>query len=187
MNDRKKGHAEEMAPKPHIIFEPTVFARDAALAKWPHLDKVIASGDQLAAAFEEIKKSPMWREDARLRDIKPETVDEVLELYNEVIEDGRYVADFLTKPGEVARKLGRRPTKNALDVIVAAGKSGGSTASVVGAAVVVSVAVVGAAVTTAIVSSHADRRERILIDESGRVKLGDRTKSKRKKKPRRHV
>jgi hypothetical protein len=46
-------------------------------------------------------------------------------------------------------------------------------------------------VTTAIVSSHADRRDRILIDESGRVKLGARshiktkTKAKRKSKTRR--
>jgi hypothetical protein len=167
--------------KPHIVFEPTIFARDAVLEKWPHLHKVITSGDQLASAFEEVKKSSVWRRDPRLRDIKPETVDEVLELYNDVIEDGRYVADFLTKPAEVARKLGHEPSKKAVDVVVAAGKSSRSDAGVVGAAVVVSVAVVGAAVTTAIVSSHADRRDRILVDESGRVKLGDRAKMKKKK------
>jgi hypothetical protein len=158
--------------KPQIVFEPTVFAREAVLENWPHLHKVITSADQVAAAFEEVKKNPVWRDDPRLRDIEPETANEVLDLYNEVIADGRYVADFLSKPREVARKLGRRPTNKAIRVISAAGKGKKEDVGVVGAAVVVSVAVVAAAVTTAIVSSHADRRERILVDESGRVKLG---------------
>jgi len=88
-----------------------------------------------------------------------------------VIEDGRYISDFLTKPAEVAAQLGRRPSKKAIGVIVAAGKSPYSDSPVLAAAVVISIAVVGAAVTTAIISSHADRRDRILVDESGRVKV----------------
>jgi hypothetical protein len=177
--------------KPQIVFEPTVFAKDAVLEAWPHLHKVIGNGDQLAAAFEALKDNPAWRNDARLRDIAQETADEVLDLYNDVIADGRYVADFLSRPSGVARKLGRRVSKKAIQVIEAAGKSKRADTGPVGAAVVVSIAVVGVAVTTAIVSSHADRRDRILIDESGRVKLGARshiktkTKAKRKSKTRR--
>jgi hypothetical protein len=167
--------------KPQIVYEPTVFSHDAVLEAWPHLHKVIANGDQLAAAFEAMKDNPAWRDDARLRDISQDTADEVLDLYNEVIDDGRYVADFLSKPREVAKKLGLRVSKKAIDVILAAGKSKRSDNSAVGAAVVVSVAVVGAAITTAIVSSHADRRDRILVDESGRVKLGSRSHIKRKR------
>jgi hypothetical protein len=172
--------------KPQIVFEPTVFARDSVLEAWPHLHKVITNGDQLAAAFEAMKDNPAWRDDARLRDIAQETADEVLDLYNEVIVDGRYVADFLSKPREVAQRLGLPVSKKAIDVISAAGKSKRSDNGAVGAAVVVSIAVVGAAVTTAIVSSHADRRDRILVDESGRVKLGSRSKIKSKKKPKRN-
>lgn len=172
--------------KPPIIYEPTIFAREAILENWPHLHKVITSGDQLAAAFESMKRNPIWRDDPRLRDIDPSTANEVLDLYNDVIADGRYVADFLAKPAEVGRKLGRRVSKKAINVIGVAGKGKRDDVGVVGAAVVVSVAVVGVAVTTAIVSSHADRRDRILIDESGRVKLGtERSKSKSKSKRKR--
>ena len=165
---------EDAALKPQIIFEPTVFARETILEKWPYLQKVIISGDQLARAFENIKQSPVWRSDPRLRNITRETADEVLELYNEVIEDERYIADFLAKPADVARKLGLRPSKKAIDVIAALSKSPHTDSPVLAAAVVISVAVVGIAVTTAIVSAQADRRDRILIDESGRVKLGAR-------------
>jgi hypothetical protein len=188
MNAKKTDSTEAPLAKPHIIFEPTVFARDTLLENWPHLDKVIATGDQLAAAFKAITKSPAWRSDPRLRNVDPETAEEVLELYNDVIDDGNYVAEFLSKPRDVARKLGHRPSKKAIDVILAAGRSNDNVAAVVGAAVVISVAVVGVAVTTAIVSSNVDIRHRILIDESGRVKLGnERLKSKGKTKTKKHA
>jgi len=163
-NEASKTSAAVMRPR--VVFEPTVFAREIALENWPHLDKVISSGDQIAAAFEQIKHSPVWREDPRLRDIKPEVAEEVLDLYNAVIEDGQYIEGFLQQPLQVARKLGLKPSKQAIAVVVAAG-TGEASDAVLAAAVVVSVAVVGAAITTAIVSSHADRRDRILIDESG--------------------
>jgi hypothetical protein len=170
---------EIMKVRPQIVYEPTVFAGETLREHWPELHKVVANGDQLAAAFHALSKDPAWRNDPRLRDIDPETATEVLDLYNEVIVDGRHVKEFLTEPTEVLSKLKLRASKEAIAVIKAAGGDKSSDVGVVGAAVVISISVVAAAVTTAIVSSHADRRDRILIDESGRVKLGA-AKAKRK-------
>ena len=104
-------------PRPQIIYEPSVFVREAMIKKWPNLHKVIASGDELAAAYEGIRKTSFWREDPRLRDISRETADEVLDLYNHVVEDGEHIEEFLTNPREVANKLGRRLSDDAVAVI----------------------------------------------------------------------
>ena len=45
--------ASDQLPKnsrPNIVFEPSVFVREAMIEKWPHLHKIIACGDQVAAA-----------------------------------------------------------------------------------------------------------------------------------------
>ena len=172
--------------KPDIVYQPTVFARETITKNWPNLQRVITSGEELAAAFDKLKDHPVWRTDPRLRNIDTDTADEVLDLYNEVIADGRHIGEFLQNPAEVARKLGHKVSKKALGVVSAFGKKGKPKADDVGLVGVVivggSVVVVGLAITTAIVSSHADRRDRILVDESGRVKLGDRPYKKKKKK-----
>jgi len=98
----------------------------------------------------------------------------VLDVYNQVIADGRYVGEFLDNPSAVAKKLDLKISRGALAVLgdVAARMAG--TRAAVGAAIaVISVSVVAIAVTTAIVSSVVDPRARILVDESGMVKLGD--------------
>ena len=102
-----------------LFMQPSVFVREVTIEKWPP-HKVIASGDQLAAAYEGIRKSSFWREDPRLRDISRGTADEVLDLYNHVVEDGGHVEEFLTNPREVANKLGRRLSDDAVAVIGAA-------------------------------------------------------------------
>jgi len=174
------------AMRPDIVYQPTVFARETILKQWPSLKGVISSGDEVAMAFERVANCPAWRNDPRLKRIDTDTADEVLGLYNDVIEDGRYVADFLTSPADVAKKLGTPISKKALGVITAFGKKSkakADDAAYLGVVVVGgSVVVVGLAITTAIVSSHADRRDRILVDESGRVKLGDRHMKTKKKK-----
>lgn len=167
------------ASKPDVIFQQSVFKREALMEKWPQLQRVIGSADEVAAAFEMAERHPMWREDPVLMNIPRSTVDEVLKLYNAVVADGRYIAEFQKSPATVARKLKVRISKRAIGVVSRVHKKMRSDVGVVGAAVVVSVAVVGAAVTTAIISSHADRRDRILIDDSGRVKLGSDQKKKR--------
>ena len=165
--------------RPDIVFQQSLFKREALMDKWPQLRRVITSADEVAAAYEVAERHPMWREDPMLVDIPRATVNEVLKLYNAVVADGRYIAEFQTNPAGVARKLKVKVSKQAVGVVSHVHKKMKSDVGVVGAAVVVSVAVVGAAVTTAIISSHADRRDRILVDDSGYVKLGSDQKKKR--------
>jgi hypothetical protein len=170
--------------RPEVLFQQSIFKRETLMEKWPHLHRVISNGDELAAAFEAAQQHPMWRDDPRLADLSPDTAQEVLDLYNAVIADGRYLAEFQADPGAVAKRLGLKVSDEAVGVVSTVASRMDGDVGVVGAAVVVSVAVVGIAVTTAIVSSAADPRARILIDESGRVKLGDQRQAKNKKKTR---
>jgi hypothetical protein len=147
------------------------------IEKWPHLHKVIASGDQIAAAFEATRKSPVWRDDPRLRDVSPETVDEVLDIYNHVIEDGQHIEDFLNSPGEVAHRLGKRLSDDAVSLIGAV-RAGLEREIIVVVVVPEAVAVaiiaitVVVAVTVVVHTAHPADRPEVVIDESGRVKLG---------------
>lgn len=163
-------------PRPQIIYEPSVFVREAMIKKWPNLHKVIASGDELAAAYEGIRKTSFWREDPRLRDISRETADEVLDLYNHVVEDGEHIEEFLTNPREVANKLGRRLSDDAVAVIGAAHQGIRAEVSpvLVAVGIIVGVAVVAVAINLAARGAR-DAGEEIIIDESGRVKLGSRS------------
>lgn len=172
-------------PRPDIIFEPTVFAPERIRENWPDLHRVIQSGHEIAEAFTRIRSDPVWQSDPRLADISPEIAEEVLDLYNDVVADGRYIGEFQQDPGAVAKKLKIKASKEAIELVSAVSKRMDGDVGIVAAAVVVSVSVVAVAVTTAIVSSAADRRSRILVDESGKVKLGDRMRKKRPAKHRR--
>ena len=158
--------------RPEVVFKRS--GRTKASGK--SVRNVIASGDEVAAAFEELQRHPMWREDRRLSKITPAISKEILTFYNAVIADGRFVADFQDDPAEVAKKLNAKISKEALAVVsaVTGNRRGASSMSVVGAAVVISISVVAAAVATAIVSWQGDPRQQIIIDESGKVKLGER-------------
>lgn len=181
----------EPEPKPDIVFQQSVYKRERLMEKWPHLQQMIGSADEVAAAFETMERHPMWREDPRLIRIPKSTANEVLKLYNAVVADGRYIALFEQNPAAAARKLGIKVSKKALAVVTTVQKKKRESMSVAGAAIVVSVAVVGVAATTAIVSWHSDRRDKILIDDSGRIKIGSEkkkpgtSKAKRKKKKQR--
>ncbi len=160
--------------KPDFAFQQSVFQREMLKAQWPDFNRVISRGDEIAAAFDAISDLPMWQDDRRFADIPRRAAREVLDVYNQVIADGRYDGEFLDNPSAVAKKLDLKISRGALAVLgdVAARMAG--TRAAVGAAIaVISVSVVAIAVTTAIVSSVVDPRARILVDESGMVKLGD--------------
>jgi hypothetical protein len=103
--------------KPDVVFQEAVFKRERLLEKWPHLHRTINSGDEVAAAFEAARRHPMWRDDPRLADLAPGTAREVLDFYNAVITDGRYIAEFQTNPGRVAKRLRLDVSAEAVRVI----------------------------------------------------------------------
>lgn len=159
--------------KPDIVFQQSVFRRELLLNQWPHLKSVIGSADEVAAAFEAMERDPMWREDPLLVQISKPIAKEILNLYNAVVADGQHIALFERNPAAAAKKLRHRVSKKALTVLTRVQKKKKPQGiAVAGAAVVISVSVAAIAVTTAIVSSHSDKRDRILVDDSGKIKIG---------------
>ncbi len=131
----------------------------------------IRNPEDLATAFEYARNHPMWKEEAVLRKIPPKVKDEALALYNKVVADGRHVADFHRDPKALAKKFKLDLSDETVQVLTTVGSKLGASASAGGAIVVISISVVAVAVTTAIVSSAADPRSKIVIDQSGIMKL----------------
>lgn len=97
---------------------------------------------------------------------------EVLDLFNRVVADGRHVYEFLVAPAAVAHKLGLKPSRTALkrikdyDLPELVGRIGaGGTVSLNPGPIIAGVVVAAIIVLW----SHDPRR--VVIDESGRVKL----------------
>lgn len=132
---------------------------------------LIENGDQLRESFERAQRHPMWKSDPRLANISPRASKQIRTLYNAVVADGRHVSTFLEDPGRAARDLGIEISEINLERIRAVGSGLGDSAIPQGAIAVISISVVAAAVVTAIVSSAADPRGRIVIDESGLLKV----------------
>src|SRR5579859_7940231 len=96
---------EDSTMKPDFAFQQSVFQREKLKADWPDFNRVISRGEEIAAAYEAITALPMWQDDQRFGEITPRVAREVLDVYNEVIADGRYVGEFVDKPAAVAKKL----------------------------------------------------------------------------------
>lgn len=90
-----------------VVFPKQVVFGSAHAEKWPALGRVTASGEQLAAAFEivQTKIMPAFRQHSRLARIAEAHKNELVDLYNKVAADGRYLDELATHPAEVAKKL----------------------------------------------------------------------------------
>ena len=129
---------------------------------------LIENGDQLRESFERAQRHPMWKRDPQLARISPRASREIRTLYNAVVADGRFVGTFIEDPGRAARELKINISDRNLKLITSVGAGLGDLQAFIP---LPAVAVVAIAVVTAIVSSAADPRARVVIDESGRVKV----------------
>jgi hypothetical protein len=168
--------------RPRIDSERTLFAPPATIENWEHLRQVTSSRSQVTAAFKALAKRSEWQGDPRLTDTDAEAVEEVLQLYSKVLDEG-HVVDFVRDPARVIRKLDLHASKRACDLIDAPGGSSLEDHALLVARPHIVLIAVGVAVTVvAVVVASASFRS-LVIDESDRIKLGDqRVKSKKKKK-----
>jgi hypothetical protein len=133
--------------------------------------ELITNPDDLATAFEYARKHPMWKREPILRKVSPKVAREALALYNKVVAEGRHVAEFHRDPLGVAKRFKVDISDETVAVLTTVGSKLGASANFGGAVIVISVAVVAVAVTTATVGAAADPRSKIVIDQSGRVKI----------------
>lgn len=116
------------------------------------------SETNVASAFKQVSLK------AQEANFKPSATDanQVLNVYNEVVKDGRYVKDFSKDPGGVAAKLGLKLTPQQVsEVNKAAGFSSGSPVSD-------DVELVAVAVIVIIVAVKPEQQ--VVVDSSGMVK-----------------
>jgi len=143
-----------------ISFQHRLGMREEIGNRWPALHKFITSGSEIEAAFFKASRSL----EGRLPDIERGSAEEVLDFYNKVVADGRYVDEIVDNPSEVASKLNIRVSEKALNQIQ-------ETATVVrGDRMNLAVVAIAVAVTVVIVKG-SDPLEQIVIDQSGRIKM----------------
>jgi hypothetical protein len=152
---------------PDLVFEQPLFQSERIAAGWERMRAQITSATQLEAAYKivapEIEGLRMELEDA--------DVQQVLDLYNMTVTDGRYLRDLMTDPAGVAEKL-RVPLSAAAEAAI---KQVGNTRAIQtmdreqAAPVVVAVVVV--AVVVVIVFGPKEPRRRTVVDSSGIVKM----------------
>ncbi len=185
------------ASKPEVVFEQVISGKEGIKQRWPELSRVAADRDKLVAAFDAAQREPMWKNDPRLARVSKSTARQTLDFYNKVVADGRYLRELHTDPAAAARKLKIKASPKVLGVMSAIGSGLATRGKKANPGLVVvggSIVVVGLAITAAVTAFRHDPKERILVDESGFVKLGSdkgkskpgrgksKSKSKRKKK-----
>jgi hypothetical protein len=106
---------------PEIVFQQSIHLREKMRKNWPHLERLIASADVVAAGFDAAIRDTLTREKMRSARISPRAGREALQLYNRAVADGRYVAELLTNPARVAKKLDVKISDSALYAIKVAG------------------------------------------------------------------
>jgi hypothetical protein len=106
---------------PEIVFQQSIHLREKMRKNWPHLERLIASADVVAAGFDAAIRDTLTREKMRSARISPRAGREALQLYNRAVADGRYVAELLTNPARVAKKLDVKISDSALYAIKIAG------------------------------------------------------------------
>jgi hypothetical protein len=109
-------------------------------------------------------------------EVSGEDQEQMVELYNATVTDGRYIKDFATNPKSVAENLGLPISDSAAAAIVQVGDAVGVTANPDHPALaIVAIAII---VVFIIVQLPSDRREgrgdeaeKVVIDSSGLLKL----------------
>ena len=150
-----------------MAFEQPLFQRERIAADWKRMRSEITSATDLEAAYKAIAPEVAALK-LKLTDAEGE---ELLELYNATVSDGRYIGELTTDPAGVAKKLKVKVSDNAVAAIKKAGSIKAlQTSDQVSAAVSPIVAVVVVAVVIVIVFGPKEPKRKV-VDSSGIVKF----------------
>lgn len=152
---------------PNVAFEQPLFQSDRIAGDWDDMRSQITSVTQLEAAYRAIEPDLL----ADRPQLSEEEARQVVELYNQAVVDGRYIADLMVDPAGVASRLGLPLSATAEEAIVRAGQLPAVRAQreavvpLVGTVAIVGIVVLGVVLVVDPVTKKA------VVDSSGIVKL----------------
>src|SRR5215468_3625442 len=94
-----------------VIYQQAVESTEDLIKKWPGLARVISVDHvKASASFNRLKGFESFASDK-------ETATEVLDLYNAVIADGRFVSLLEIDPAQAAKNLGKNLRQEGVDLL----------------------------------------------------------------------
>jgi hypothetical protein len=142
-----------------VYFKQPLFRREALSERWDVRHKLVSSQDELAQFYRTVEEDP------RLKEIEPDqaVAQEMLEFYNAVVVDGRYIYDLREGPERVAKELGLQPSGEALELVSRAARMTGEQAS--------NDITIAVAVAIVIVCAVPGKEAEVVVDWTQQVEL----------------
>lgn len=142
-----------------VSFKQPLFPREALQERWDDRHRLAKSQDELANFYRRVEEDP------RLKEIDAdETVArEMLEFYNAVVIDGRYIFDLREGPERAAEELGLQPSPEALKLVSQAARLTGEQGS--------NDVTIAVAVAIVIVCAVPAKEAEVVVDWTQQVEL----------------
>ncbi len=142
-----------------VSFKQPLFRSDELQHRWDDRHKLVTSQDELANFYRRVEEDP------RMEGIEPdETVaQEMLEFYNAVVLDGRFIYDLREEPERVANELGLQPSADALELVGRAARMTGAQGS--------NDITIAVAVVIVIVCAVPGKEAEVVVDWTQQVEL----------------
>lgn len=144
---------------PRISFKQPLFRREALHERWDDRHKLVKSQNELANFYRRVEEDPRLQE----IDTDESVAQEMLEFYNAVVVDGRYIYDLREGPERVAEELGLQPSPAALELVSKAARMTGEQGS--------NDVTIAVAVAIVIVCAVPGREAEVVVDWTQQVEL----------------
>jgi hypothetical protein len=108
-----------------VSFKQPLFRGDELEKRWEDRHRLVRSQDELATFYRRVEEDP------RLKDINADeaVAKEMLEFYNAVVVDGRFIYELREEPERVAEALALQPSPEALELVSRAARMTGEQSS----------------------------------------------------------
>jgi hypothetical protein len=156
-----KIHADEggLVTGPRVSFKQPLFGADELQKRWSDRHMLVRSRDELATFYRQVEADPRLAD----LDVDESVATEMLEFYNSVVVDGRFIYHLREEPNRAAEAIGLQPSDRALELVSRAarmtGPQGGNDVTIAVAVVIV------------IVCAVPDQQAEIVVDWTQQVEL----------------
>jgi hypothetical protein len=145
--------------EPRVSFKQPLFGSDELQRRWNDRHRLVKSRDELATFYRQIEEDPRLAD----LDVDEGVATEMLDFYNAVVVDGRYIYDLREEPNRAAEALGLRPSNQALELVSRAARMTGEQGS--------NDITIAVAVVIVIVCAVPGQEAEIVVDWTQQVEL----------------